>query len=146
MDHGRISNHAEVSSFSSEARFSDWDYVIVCGDFFFNPAVEIFVFEEHAGIVVANRSFDQALRVVGCGRTDYLEPGIVDEPHFGILRVEGATVDVSAAGAAQDERSGGTPEVMRLGDHVGDLVEGAADEVHELKFGDGAHASKRGSE
>src|SRR4051812_903873 len=35
---------------------------------------------------------------------------------------------------------------MRFGDHVGNLVEGAADEVHELKFGDGAHAGERGSE
>jgi hypothetical protein len=31
---------------------------------------------------------------------------------------------------------------MRFRDHVGDLVEGATDEVHELKFGDGAHAGE----
>src|ERR1700758_5217884 len=39
---------------------------------------------------------------------------------------------------------------MRLRDHVGDLVEGAADEVHELKFGYGPHTgqgrAKRGSD
>ena len=31
---------------------------------------------------------------------------------------------------------------MRLRDHVGDLVEGAADEVHELEFGYGPHAGQ----
>src|SRR6266849_4912191 len=35
---------------------------------------------------------------------------------------------------------------MRLRHHVADLVEGAADEVHELEFGDGAHAGERRSE
>src|SRR5271169_6535787 len=35
---------------------------------------------------------------------------------------------------------------MRLRDHVADLVEGAADEVHELELGDGTHASERRSE
>src|SRR6266436_1872350 len=35
---------------------------------------------------------------------------------------------------------------MRLRDHVADLVEGAADEVHELEFADGAHAGERRSE
>src|ERR1700693_6235245 len=35
---------------------------------------------------------------------------------------------------------------MRLRDHVADLVEGAADEVHELELGDGTHAGERRSE
>src|ERR1700683_1507640 len=35
---------------------------------------------------------------------------------------------------------------MGLGDHVADLVESAANEVHELEFSDGAHASERRSE
>jgi hypothetical protein len=35
---------------------------------------------------------------------------------------------------------------VRFRDHVGDLVEGAADEIHELEFGDGAHAGERCSE
>jgi hypothetical protein len=35
---------------------------------------------------------------------------------------------------------------MRLRDHVAYLVEGAADEVHELEFGDGTHAGERRSE
>ena len=70
----------------------------------------------------------------------------MDKPHLGILRVEGAAVDVSATGAAQDQWSGRAPEIVRLRNHVGDLVEGAADEVHELKFGDWTHAGERGSE
>src|SRR5579872_462485 len=55
-------------------------------------------------------------------------------------------VDVSAARAAQDERRGRSPEIVRLRDHVGNLVEGAADEVHELEFSDGAHAGERRAE
>src|ERR1700722_16038124 len=35
---------------------------------------------------------------------------------------------------------------MRFCDHVADLVEGAANEIHELEFGDGAHAGERRSE
>ena len=53
---------------------------------------------------------------------------------------------VSAAGTTQNQRSRRTPEVMRLCDHVRNLVEGAADEIHELKFGDGTHAGERRSE
>ena len=98
------------------------------------------------GIVVADGGFDQALGVVRRGWTDHFEAGVVDEPHLGILRVEWAAVDVSAAGAAKNERRGRSPEIVRLGDHVGDLVEGAADEVHELKFGDRPHAGERRSE
>ena len=146
MDHRGVSDDAQVVAFASDARFADGDDVVIRGDFFFDAAVEIFVLEEDAGIVVADGGFDQALGVVGRGGADDFEAGIVDEPHLGILRVEGAAVDVSAAGAAQDERSGRAPEIVRLGDHVGDLVEGAADEIHELKFGDGAHAGERRAE
>src|SRR5580700_4547749 len=35
---------------------------------------------------------------------------------------------------------------VRFRDHVADLVEGAADEVHELEFGDRTHAGEGGSE
>ena len=124
-------------------RFADGDDVIFRGNFAFDAAVEIFVLEEDAGIVVADGGFDQAFGVVGRGRADDFEAGIVDEPHLGILRVERTAVNVSAAGPAQDERSGRAPEVVRFRDHVADLVEGAADEVHELEFGDGTHASER---
>ena len=145
MNHRGIGNDAEIAALAGDSRFADGDHVISGGDFTLNAAVEIFVLEEDAGIVVSNGSFDQTFGVVGRGRANDLETGIVNEPHFGILRVEWAAVNVSAAGAAQDERGGRAPEVMSLRDHVGDLVEGAADEVHELEFGDGAHASERGS-
>src|ERR1700690_579273 len=35
---------------------------------------------------------------------------------------------------------------MRLGDHVADLVHGAADEIHELKLGYRPHSGERGAE
>src|SRR5271166_3807676 len=146
MNHRRISNDAEVAAFANKVGFADGDDVIFGGDFALDAAVEIFVLEENAGIVVADGGFDEALGVVGRGGADDFEAGIVDEPHLGILRVEGAAVDVSAAGAAEDEWGGCAPEIVRLGDHVADLVEGAGDEVHELEFGDGAHAGERRSE
>ena len=52
----------------------------------------------------------------------------------------------ATAGPAQDQRSRRTPAIMRLGHHVHDLIKGAADEVHELKFRDGTHAGKRRAE
>src|SRR5580704_15026464 len=146
MHHRRISNDAEVATFADDVRFADGDDVILRGDFTLDAPIKIFVLEENARVVVADGGFDQAFGIVGRGRADYFQAGIVDEPHLGILRVEGAAVDVSAAGAAQNERSGRAPEVMRLRDHVADLVEGAADEVHELEFGDGAHAGEGRSE
>src|SRR5690242_11725301 len=68
------------------------------------------------------------------------------EPHLGILRVKRAAVNVSAAGTAKDEGGGCSPEIMRFRDHVGDLVHGAGYEVHELEFGDGAHAGEARAE
>ena len=146
MHHRGISNDAEVAAFADDVRLANGDDIIFGWDFTFDAAVEIFVLKKDAGIVVADGSLDQAFGVVGGGRADDFKAGIVDEPHFGILRVEGAAVNVSTAGAAQDERNGRAPEIVRFRHHVADLVEGAADEVHELEFGDGTHAGKRRSE
>ena len=146
MYHRSIGNDAQVAAFASDASLADGHDIIFRRHFFLDAAIKIFVLEENAGIVIADGGFDQAFGVVGRGRANDFETGIVDEPHFGILGVEGAAVDVSAAGAAEDERSRRAPEVMRFRDHVADLVEGAADEVHELKFGDRAHAGERRSE
>src|SRR5262249_38073547 len=38
------------------------------------------------------------------------------------------------------QRGGSIPSVVRLRDHVDDLVVRTADEIHELKFGDRPHA------
>src|SRR6267154_2721919 len=143
MNHRGISNDAEVAAFADYVRFADGDDVIFCGDFALDAAVEIFVLEEDAGIVVADGGFDQTFGVVRRGGADDFKAGIVDEPHLGILRVEGAAVDVSTAGTAENERSGRSPEIVRLRDHVGNLIESAADEVHELKFGYRAHDGER---
>ena len=146
MDHRRVGDDAEVAAFANDVGFADGDDVIFGGDFAFDAAVEIFVLEEDAGIVVADGGFDQAFGVVGRGGADDFEARIVDKPHLGILRVERAAVDVSAAGASEDEGGGRAPEIVRFRDHVADLVHGAGDEIHELEFGDGAHAGERGSE
>ncbi len=51
--------------------------------------------------------------------------------------MEGPAMHVAAAWTAQHQRGWRSPAVVRLGGHVDDLVEGAADEVHELEFGHG---------
>ena len=60
-----------------------------------------------------------------------LYPAILT-PLFGLLSVHAA-----ATGAAQHQRGRSRPAVVRLGHHVDDLVEGAADEIHELELGHG---------
>ena len=56
-----------------------------------------------------------------------------------------AAMHIAAAWAAQHQRSGRSPTIVCRADHVDDLIEGAADEVHELEFGDGAQSGERGA-
>src|SRR3954466_6050997 len=57
--------------------------------------------------------------------------------------MERPAMNVAAARSAQHQRSRCAPKIMRLRDHVADLVHGARDEIHELKFRNGAHAGER---
>src|ERR1700720_1517631 len=116
MDHGGVSDDAKVAAFADDIRFTDRDDVIFRRDFALDAAVKIFVLEKNAGIVVADSGFDQAFGIVRSGRTDNFEAGIVDEPHLGVLRMERAAVNVSAAGAAENEWGGRAPEVVRFCD------------------------------
>ena len=127
-------------------RLADRNGVVAVGNFLFNAAIKIFVLEEDAGIVVANGGLDESLGVVGRRWANDLEAWRVDEVGLWILRVERAAVNVAAAWSAKNDWSGRTPAIVRLGEHVGDLVEGTADEVHELEFSNRAHACKRSSE
>ena len=52
-------------------------------------------------------------------------------------------MDITPAGPANHERRRRPPAVMSLGHHIHDLVESTADEVHELKFRNRAHAGER---
>src|SRR5262249_36397416 len=52
-------------------------------------------------------------------------------------------MNASTSGAPQHQRSGSVPTIVRLGHHVDDLVEGAANEVNELKFGHPSEAGER---
>src|SRR5262249_61402175 len=92
--------------------------------------------EKDAGVVIANRRFDESFCVVGGGGTDYLQSGRMDEVHFRVLRMERAAVNTAATWPTQNEGRRSTPSIVRFGDHVRDLVEGASDEVHKLGFGD----------
>src|SRR3954463_3819330 len=57
--------------------------------------------------------------------------------------MEWSAVHAASARTAQNERRGRFPTVVRLRHHIDDLVEGTADEVHELELGDRAHAGER---
>src|SRR5437763_3440147 len=70
----------------------------------------------------------------------------MNKPHLGILGMKWATVDIPAARSANYERRWGIPAVVRFRDHVDNLVEGAADEIHELEFRDRPQASQRRAE
>ena len=50
---------------------------------------------------------------------------------------------VATTRPAQHQRCGRAPAVVRRRDHVDDLIEGAADEIHELELGDRTQAGKR---
>src|SRR5690349_5234968 len=123
VDHCRVGDDAQVSSFPSDARFSNWNDVVFGGNLFLNATVEIFVFKEDARIVVADRCLDQAFGVVRCGGTDYLESGVVPEPHLRIVGGEGTTVAVSAVGSAQGDGRWCAPVVVGLGGRVVGVVE-----------------------
>jgi len=53
VHHGRVGDDAQVAAFADDVRFADGDDVIFCGHFAFDAAVEIFVLEKNAGIIVA---------------------------------------------------------------------------------------------
>src|SRR4051812_16662791 len=103
VDHRGIGDDAEVLALPCEARFSNGDYIIVLRHFFFYATVEIFVFEEDAGIIVANGGFDQAFGVIGRGGGDGVKGGGVGEPKFGVFGGGGGAAGGSAAGGGREE-------------------------------------------
>jgi hypothetical protein len=62
----------------------------------------------------------------------------VQKIHFRIGGVERAAVNAAAGRAANDNGRRGVPQVVALGNKVGELVETANDEIDELHFRDGA--------
>src|SRR5205807_3914269 len=72
--------------------------------------------------------------------------GSMHKPGLRVLRVKWTPVDVASAGSPYYQRGGGSPAVVRLGHHIHDLVEGTADEVHELELGDRPHSGEGGAE
>ena len=128
------------------ARLADGNGDVAFGQLFFDPAIEKFVLEEEAGIVVANGRFDQALGVARSGRADHFQSGRVHVPHLGILRMEWPAAHAATGGAANHHGSRRAPAIVGLRHRVHDLRVRGADEVHELKFGNRTHAGERGSE
>ena len=146
MHHGGISNDTQVAAFTGDARLAQRHNVIFRRNFFLDAAIEILVLKEDDGIIVADSRFDQTLGVVGSSRTHHFQAGRVHKPHFRILGVKGAAVHIAAAGAANDQGRRCSPAVVSFSNHVDDLVESAADEIHELELGHRTHAGERGAE
>src|SRR5437763_13651145 len=131
-----------MAALAGNSRFTDGDNVIICRYIVLYSAVEILVLEEDNGIIVADSRFDQPFRIVSAGRADDFQAGHMDKPHFRILRVKWAAMNVSAARAPNHERRGRTPTIVRLGHHIDNLIEGTADEVHELELCHRTHAGE----
>src|ERR1035438_532804 len=117
---------------------SERNDIVIGWNFLFDSSVQILVLEKDHGVVVADRRFDESLGIVGRRRADYLQPGRVHEPHLWILRVEGPAMHIPAAWTTQHQRGRRSPAVVRLRGHIDDLIEGAANEVHELELSHGA--------
>src|SRR5258708_1196613 len=52
VDHGRISNDAQVASFAVQPRFAQRDGVVALGNVFFDSAIEKLVFQDEHRIVI----------------------------------------------------------------------------------------------
>src|SRR5579872_4179123 len=146
VQHGGVGDDAQVTTWPRHARLAQRHDVILRRQVLLDAPVKHFVLEENDRVVVANGGFDQPFGIVSRARADHLETGGVHEVHFRVLRMERAAVNAPAAGPPDHDRSGRAPAVVRLGQHVGDLVEGATDEIHELELGHGTQPGERGPE
>src|SRR5712672_325379 len=128
-----------MTSFAGDPSLTNRDDVVVSRNFFLDPSIKILVLEENHRIAVANGRFDQPLGVISRRRADNFQSRRMHKPHLRILRMKRPAMDVAAAWSADHQGGGGSPAIVRLGDHVDDLVEGASDEVHELERGHWTH-------
>src|ERR1035438_9082303 len=135
-----------MTTLAGDPRFAERNHIVLRRNFFLDSAIQIFVLEKNYRVVIADRRLDQSLGIVGSRGANNFQAGCVHEPHLRILRVKWAAMHVASARPAQNHGSGRSPAVVGFCGHVDDLIEGAADEIHELKFGDGAHSSERRSE
>ena len=69
-----------------------------------------------------------------------LEPWDVSEPGLRVLGMKGTAAESPARGAAKDHRHRDAPTVVALGGEIDNLIEGAGNEVGELKLDDGPEA------
>ena len=145
VHHRPVSNNRKVAAFATDCRLADRDYVVVRRYFLFDLriAVQELVLEEQHRIFVANRSLDQALRVVGGRRLDHLQPGCIKEKRLDVLRVERAAVHASAARPTHDHRNAYALTIAAGRGVVSQNVEAARDEIDELHLGYRAHAHHR---
>ena len=140
VHHGGEADHGQVPALAPDGSLADGHGVVVQRHVLFDSPVEVLVLEEQHRVVVAHRRLDEALGVVGRAGADHLETRRVDEIHLRVLRVEGPAMDAAAHRAANHQRDRRAPAVVALGGEVGDLVEGAGDEVHELQLANRAQA------
>src|SRR6202140_1603908 len=143
MHHCGISDYAQVATLAGNSRLAQRYDVFLGGNVVFDSPIKILVLEENHRIVVANSGLDKTFRIVGARGTNHFQTRSMHKPHLRILRVKRTAVDVSTTRSANHQWRRRIPAIVRLGQHVYDLVESAADEVHELKLSHRPHAGKR---
>ncbi len=138
--HGAISDDAEVAALARHAGFADRNGELLSRQVLLDAAVESLVLEKNHRVVVAHGGLDESLGIIGGSRADHFEAGRLDEPHLGVLRMEGPAVNAAAGGRAHHHGDGGVPAIAALGGKIDDLVEAAGNEIGELHFGHRAQA------
>ena len=145
MRHQAPGHAGQLAALPADHRGTDWRQVLAVGDLAFDQAVGLLVLEEHHGVGIAHRRFQQPLGVLGGARDDHLETGHVGVEGLHRLRVVEPAVDPTTEGRPDHERAG--PGAVRAVAHArglaDDLVEGGVDEVGELDLGDGYQAVER---
>ncbi len=147
LDRAAVTDDGKVFAFAQDVGFAEGHEVFFVGHFT-GLAVEQGVFEEDDGVVVANSGLHEALGVVGVGRDDDFDAGVVSCDAFGGVRVRGTDVGAAVGGAAEhdgavDETAGHVADVSGV---VENLVERDGVEAEEHQLHDGADAEHGGAD
>src|SRR5208283_480646 len=141
-NNGAVSNDADLLTFFDKTGFAKGDGEIRAGIFGAGVglAVKMFVFEEHHGIVAADRSTQQTGNIESGGRHDDAQAGAMGKDGFAALAViDGAPGEVATNGHANDH--GALESAVRApaknAELIANLHHGGPDVIEELNFGDG---------
>ena len=94
-------------------------------------------------IGIANRSFDQAFRIVSSRRLDDLQSRGVQKKRLGIQRVERTRAHARAAWTTKHCGQSRAPAITTLRGIVRQQIEAGRNEIDKLKLRDRSHAHQR---